>query len=211
MKSSSDRDMTTSSPPQLEELQETAWRELEAALADGTHGWHLAAIATTSTSGAPELRTVVLRLVDQSERIVGFHTDRRASKIAQLQRDPRVGVLFYDRTRQIQLRATGDAHVHLEDEIAERAWEGSSFSSRRCYLAPHAPSSDLETFSPNLPPDLLHRAPEEAASEAGRDNFALVRIRLDTLEWLQLRHDGHVRARYTWTDDGECTAGWVAP
>lgn len=207
----SDRKSASSPPPPLGELLEAGWRELETAVSDGAHGWHLAVIATNASNGGPELRTVVLRVADQARRLLGFHTDRRAGKIAQLQEDPRMGVLFYDRARQIQLRARGVAHVHLDDEAAEQAWKRSSFSSRRCYLAPYAPSSAQEAFSPNLPGDLLHRAPGEAASEAGRGHFAYVTVRLDSVEWLQLRHDGHVRARFTWDEDGECSAGWIAP
>ena len=198
-------------PPSLDGLLQSGWHELEKALTDGNHGWHLAAIASVGADGGPDCRTVVLRAVDPEARTVAFHTDRRAAKIATLQRDPRVSVLVYDRALRIQLRAAGEASVHLDDDLADAAWQRSSPSSRRCYLAPHAPSSTLEDFSPNLPGDLLHRAPDEAGSELGRDNFALVTVRLDVIDWLHLRHDGHVRARFSWDRDGALFSEWVAP
>jgi pyridoxamine 5'-phosphate oxidase len=201
----------TFEPPELEELLQSAWQALASGVADAAHGWHQAAISSLAADGGPDLRTVVVRSADPEERTIGFHTDARSDKIERLASDPRVGVLLYDRALRIQLRATGVASVHRDDALADAAWGRSSLSSRRCYLAPQAPSSALEAFSPNLPPDLLHRRPELEVSEGGRRHFALVLCRLDRMEWLHLRHDGHVRARFEWAPDGAMTATWLAP
>ena len=198
-------------PPRIEALLETAWASLRDGVADARHGWHQAAIASIGTDGGPDARTVVVRSADQGARTVGFHTDLRSGKIERFRADSRVGLLFYDRALRIQLRASGRATVHEDDSLADAAWARSSLSSRRCYLAPMAPSSPIDAFSPNLPSDLLHRVPDEAASEAGRDNFALILCHLDVMEWLHLRHDGHVRARFSWDASGACSSTWLAP
>ena len=197
-------------PPTLDDLLEGAWRELDAAVADGRHGWHLMMVASSPPEAAPDVRTVVLRSVDPVERLVSFHTDLRSSKVPTLVEQPKVGVLWYDKDRRIQLRGTASATVHHDDDVADEAWSRSSLSSRRCYLAPHAPSISLADFSANLPGDLLHQAPDQGASEAGRSNFAVVRCHLESIDWLHLRHDGHVRARFSWDGDA-VEAEWLAP
>ncbi len=201
----------TNAPPPLEALLDAAWAAVEAGIRDSRHGWHLGAIASNGPGGLPDLRTVVLRSLDRTERAIGFHTDARSEKIRDLALDDRVGVLLYDRDLRIQLRARGRASIHLDDPLADAAWAASSLSSRRCYLAPYAPSCVLESFSPNLPPELLHHVPDAATSEGGRAHFALVRCRLDMLEWLHLRHDGHHRARFDWDAEGIRTDRWLAP
>lgn len=52
-------------------------------------------------------------------------------------------------------------------------------------------------------------APRDAA--AGRANFAVVLMAMDSLDWLLLAHEGHRRARFRWEADGTLSAGWVAP
>ena len=202
---------TPDDPPALESLLQAAWAAAEAGVRESRHGWHQASIASNGRDGLPEVRTVVLRSADSEARTLGFHTDARSGKIDQFENDGRVGVLLYDRDLRIQLRAQGTATVHRDDAAADAAWAASSLSSRRCYLAPHAPSAVLPEFSPNLPGDLLHQIPDQATSEAGREHFALVRCRLDVLEWLHLRHDGHVRARFQWDAAGNRTDCWLAP
>ena len=202
---------TPDDPPTLESLLQAAWAAAEAGVRESRHGWHQASIASNGPEGMPEVRTVVLRSADPEARVLAFHTDARSEKIGHFEVDGRVGVLLYDRDQRIQLRAQGTATVHRADALADAAWAASSMSSRRCYLAPHAPSSVRPDFSPNLPSDLLHHIPDEATSEAGREHFALVRCRLDRLEWLHLRHDGHVRARFEWDPAGNRTDCWLAP
>ena len=153
---------------------------------------------------------MVIRSFDAELRTIAFHTDVRSEKIRDLRGDDRVGVLLYDRDLRIQFRGRGRASIHLDDALAEDAWNATSLSSRRCYLAPHAPSSILEGFSPNLPEEFLHQVPEREVSRSGRSNFALVRCRLDAIEWLRLRHDGHQRARFEWDEGGNRTDHWLA-
>jgi len=209
---SSDPDaMSSVNPPQeLETLLAEAWSALEAAVPDGRHGWHLMTVASGGRGSAPDVRTVVMRQASPADRTIAFHTDRRSAKVPVLHSEPEVGLLWYDRERRIQLRATARATIHQDDDLADEAWARSSLSSRRCYLAPHPPSEVLESFSANLPEDLLHRAPGEADSESGRRHFAVVRCLLDSAELLQLRHDGHVRARFTWSGE-DLVSEWLAP
>ncbi|MEM1062104.1 MAG: pyridoxamine 5'-phosphate oxidase family protein [Planctomycetota bacterium] len=179
-------------PETLTELWERIWDELHQAVVRGKHRWHTGVFATVE-DGLPRPRTVVLRHADREDFTLGLHTDRRAPKVAAIALEPRIGWLFYDTNRRVQVRVDGTARVLVDGPEFERAWADTGLSSRRCYLAPHPPGDDLPT-GVNLPEDFRDADPTFAQSEAGRDNFAVVRTRVDRLEWLSLCHSGHRRA-----------------
>jgi pyridoxamine 5'-phosphate oxidase len=197
--------------PSLADQLAAAWRGLTEAVTNGRHEWHLPVIASIGVDGRPEARTVVLRSVDPEARTLTFHTDRRSPKIREIEASGRLAWAFYERTSKTQVRASGITTVHADDDVADAGWARTTLSSRRCYLAPHPPSGDLEEWHPNLPDDLHASRPDSAASEAGRVNFALVRTRIDRLERLELHHDGHLRAAWRWNESGVVEAGWLAP
>lgn len=188
-----------------------AWRRLEAAVPNARDEWHLPTIASIGLDGRPEARTVVLRSADRGARTLTFHTDRRSPKIREIEVSGHLAWAFYDRASKTQLRVSGVTTVHANDEIAEAGWAKTTLSSRRCYLAPHAPSMPLESWHPNLPDGLHSSRPDAETSEGGREHFAVVRTRIDRLERLELHHDGHLRAAWVWDESGEVAASWLAP
>jgi pyridoxamine 5'-phosphate oxidase len=195
----------------LEEQLAETWDQLARAVRDGKHEWHLPVVSTVGLDGSPEARTVVLRGVDPVDRFLVFNTDRRSRKPNELRADGRMAWTFYERRDRVQLRVSGPTTIHADDEIADRAWQATALSSRRCYMAPHAPTSRLEAWDPNLPEGLSASSPDQAASELGRANFMTVRTRIDRLERLELHHDGHLRALWQWNDDGMVDLSWLAP
>lgn len=187
----------------LESVLSSAWAMLRRGVADRRHGFHTPAIATVGGDGlSPDVRTVVLRGVDEGARSVRCHTDRRSPKVAALRARPSAAWLFYDRASKVQIRAVGKVDVITQGEEFERAWMSSRMSSRRCYLAPVGPSSVVDGPTPNLPAWLLDRDPTDEESEIGRDYFAVVRCVVDRLDWLHLARGGHLRAGFGWSGDG---------
>jgi hypothetical protein len=180
-------------------LQE-AFRLLADAVPNRRSPFHTPTIASLDDAGGPSLRTVVLRGFDAEARSLRFHTDRRSDKARGIARDPRVMMHFYDAALHIQLRVAGRAVLHLEDAVADAAWEGSRSSSRMCYAAPDA-SGAIVPGPPAAPTD----------SEIGRPHFAAVMIGFHRLEWLWLAAAGHQRARFIWDEAGILTADWIAP
>lgn len=180
-------------------LQE-AFRLLADAVPNRRSPFHTPTIASLDDAGGPSLRTVVLRGFDAEARSLRFHTDRRSDKARGIARDPRVMMHFYDAALHIQLRVAGRAVLHLEDAVADAAWEGSRSSSRMCYAAPDA-SGAIVPGPPAAPTD----------SEIGRPHFAAVIIGFHRLEWLWLAAAGHQRARFIWDEAGILTADWIAP
>ena len=192
---------------------EAIWDDVRLTLtrgvADARHPWHHPVIGTMGPSGV-ELRTVILRRYIPDRRLLAFHTDRRSPKIAHITADPRVAWLFYDPVGKVQLRISAHAEIHVDTPLAEEQWERTQLYSRRCYMAPHAPSDPVPEWDPNLPEAIRDRRPETEESEAGRVNFAVVATRVESIDWLYLRGRGHQRARLTWPA-GRLKGQWLAP
>ncbi|MEC8321373.1 MAG: pyridoxamine 5'-phosphate oxidase family protein [Planctomycetota bacterium] len=196
---------------ELHPILESIWTELRDGVVNRHHGFHLPVLSNTDEAGGPLARVVVLRLVDVEDRILQCHTDRRAPKVAAVRRDPRVHWLFYDYERRLQLRVGAIAEVCTEGAAFEAAWSSSSLDSRRCYLAPQVPGEESPVASANLPEAHLRRAPDPETSEAGRANFAVIRSRVESIDWLHLASGGHRRARFRFTDRGGCSSTWLEP
>jgi len=183
----------------LEQVLADAFGRLARAVADRRSAFHTPTLATVGPDGAPEARTLVLRGFDAEARAVRLHSDARSGKVAALAREPRAQLHLYDAGAKLQLRLSGRATVHLGDDVADAAWGGSRDFSRMCYAVEPAPGTPVEA-----PP----AAPRDA--EGGRANFAVILLRFDLLESLELAAEGHRRARFDWCG-GAPHATWLVP
>jgi pyridoxamine 5'-phosphate oxidase len=197
-------------PNTLDAVLADIWMRLVRGGADRRSPFHTPVVASLDSNGMPQQRVMVLRKCVEADATMRFHTDLRSTKVSEIGDSARVSVLGYDATAKIQIRASGRAIVSDAGEVADAAWAASSSSSRRCYLTRYAPGSLTEKPISGLPASLESRVPERSETEAGRTNFAVLMITLDTLEWLYLAHDGHVRARFAQVD-GAWKGQWLIP
>jgi hypothetical protein len=184
----------------LTAVRDEAFRLLARGVADRRSPFHTPTLATLGTEGTPRARTLVLRGFEPALRVLRLHSDARSAKLAELAHQPRCCLHVYDAVAQIQVRLDATAAIHADDDRAEAAWAASRPFSRMCYAAPDAPGTPLAAPPP---------APRDA--EAGRANFAVIRLTFDRLEWLWLAAEGHRRARLTWKDGDAMEATWLAP
>lgn len=189
----------------LDDFIAEAWRRLARGAADRRSGFHTVQVASIGLDGGPRVRTVVLRAVEPSRRLIRFHTDARSPKVAELARDPRISVLAYDAAAKLQIRLTGTAEVLAEGAAAEQAWSGSRPMSRVCYRVARAPGDAITDPADGLPPA------ETDDPEAGRAVFRIVLCTAAALDVLYLAHDGHRRAACAYAADGTATATWLVP
>ena len=190
----------------LDAIAAYAWAELVRAASDGDNPFRHAQLATTGAQGWPQSRTVILRHADAVRREVGFHTDRRSSKVAEMVAQTPVALVAYDRPRGLQLRLWGQAELHVEDARAEQAWAALYPPLRVPYCSPLAPGRTVETAGAADPSEA---ARNPADPNEGYENFAFVAVRVVRLEWLHLRPTGHRRARFEW--NGHWEGHWLAP
>ena len=194
----------------LNDIVACIWAELTRAASDegsdGNSEFRYAQLATIGPQNWPQTRTVILRHADAERREVGFHTDRRSAKAAELATETAVALVAHDRPRGLQIRLWGQAELHVEDARASEAWAALYPPLRTPYRTPFAPGNLIETPETADPTD-ASRNP--ANPEFGYENFAFVAIRVARLEWLQLHPTGHRRARFEWSSRWE--GHWLAP
>jgi pyridoxamine 5'-phosphate oxidase len=175
-----------------------AFRCLARGVADRRHPFHTPTLATVAPDGAPEARTLVLRGFEATSRTLRLHSDARSGKVAALAREARCALHVYDAAAKLQLRLAGTAEVE-DGTAAEAAWQASRETARMVYAIKPGPGTPV-----GAPPP----APRDAA--AGRGFFRVILMRFESLDWLELAHDGHRRARFDWRG-GALQASWLVP
>ena len=165
--------------------------------------FHTPVVATSDA----DLRVMVLRGFDPDTWTLRFNTDARAPKVASVGEGASVGVLFYDAHSKLQLRGRGEGWIERDGPPVDEAWEAATNFARRCYLG-EAPGETSDTPTSGLPEWAEGIEPDEAQLIPARENFALLLLRLETLDVLHLAHTGHRRALFE-LPDGE--GRWIAP
>jgi len=194
----------------LQQIHACCWSELDRGVTDREFGWRRPVLGTSEPGGCRQ-RVVVLRSVDAKHRTLFIHTDIRSAKVASIQRQPSVSWLFYDAAAMVQLQLNGTATLHTADATADRFWNSEPESSLRGYLAPYSPGTACQQPEPNLPEFVINRIPSRDELIAGRDNFAVISCVVETMEWLLLRRQGNLRARFCYQPTGTMTSEWLAP
>jgi pyridoxamine 5'-phosphate oxidase len=152
---------------------------------------------------------MVLRAFDATGWALRLHTDARSPKAQVIANDPRVAALFYDKGAKIQIRARGMGRIVTNGPEADSAWAAGTNFARRCYLG-EGPGAVAAGPTSGLPPEFEGAEPDDAQLIPARENFAVLLIALETIDWLYLAHTGHVRAQFTRAGDG-WDGRWVTP
>jgi hypothetical protein len=200
--------MTAEQPtpgPGTSAVDAATWRALAEATTRRT-GSTLAALATVDATGAPQLRSVILRDCDPHAGTLGFATDGRSAKVHEIRAEPRVAVTVYDDATGVQLRLAGRATVVTDPEERRRRWAALGAHTRRGYASPTAPGTPLAADPGTGQADPDPGEPDEAWF----DRFAWVEVRVDAVDRLDVSADPQERVLLT-RDGDTWTGGAVAP
>lgn len=176
----------------LTAIEKKIWELLQQSVSSFKSPFHTGVVATIDEQ-QPEVRTVVLRHADAQQKKLFFHTDIRSPKVHQLQTNPQMSWLFYDKDIRIQLRLKATAVVHLDDGVANSAWEESRLSSRLTYTTSSASGTILST--PELI-DLNQKEVEPELIDIAWKNFCVVETTIQQMDWAFLHHSGNRRASF---------------
>jgi pyridoxamine 5'-phosphate oxidase len=180
-----------------------AWARFCEGVTNRRSPFHSPMIASVSPEGRPRVRVVILRGCEPARGLLRFHTDRRSAKFAELSARAEAAMTGYDAAAKIQVRVEGAVTLHVDDSVADAAWEGSRQFSRICYGTHPGPGSELaEAGAFTLP-----SADDDIA--AGRANFCAVQLHVASLEWLYLAASGHRRAHFDLAS--EHPGRWLSP
>jgi len=153
--------------------------------------------------------TVVLRDADAQNYSIIFYTDYRSPKVKQLQLNGKVSIVMYSDEEKLQLLMKGEAFIHYQNKVSLHYWQKNGYKGRRSYLAVPAPSTIIDE-----PTDGLAHIKNAALDEhdpAGYENFAVVVIKLNYLEYLQLNREGNRRAKFILDGGNEWQGVWLIP
>ena len=191
-------------------LEKDVWMRLLNGSLKYKDALHNPVVANINQHGV-NMRTVVLRAVNTTNKQLVFHTDIRSGKWNELQQHNNISWLFYDAPGKIQIRLSGTATLHQDDEVAEKAWTTSTMSSRKIYLGETGPSVIAVSPVSGLPAAFEANDPTPEESRAGRKNFGIVITSVTWMEWLWLNSKGHRRAGFKYFEDGSFSADWLIP
>ena len=159
-------------------------------------------LATVRPDGSPANRTVVFRGFRDRADALGFITDQRSEKIAQLAADPRAEACWYfPKTReQFRIAGTLTAVTAADPDpglLAERSrlWQGLSDGSRLQFAWPQPGGDRTDDRAAFAPP-----APDPIAP---LETFVVLWLTPDRVDWLELKGDPQNRTRFDRLD-----AGW---
>jgi hypothetical protein len=183
-----------------------SWQQLEKAPYQKKNPWRTAVIANINADQVSQ-RTVVLRRASKQERYLRFYTDARSAKISQKKEALSFSWLFYNATKQIQLRVQTQGRVVVVEE-SDKIWRDLPVYARSTYASIQPPGTIITEPDDGLPPDFLSRTP--AQTDAARVNFLAVDNLVTELEFLQLHRAGHRRARWSWEED-TWQGNWLIP
>ena len=154
-------------------------------------------------------RVVVLRHVDKQNNFIQYHSDIRSSKIEKIKKNPNCSILFYGKEEKIQLRIKAACEINYKNNVTKQSWEKTGHISRKCYLVTNGPGtiSDKPTSGLDNKFDNFNFTKEE--SEAGYENFCVIKCKIISIEWLYLAAKGHRRALIDLSKSKKFT--WLVP
>lgn len=188
--------MPDAGPTDLHSVHQACWQQLALAARDKAHAWRVMALATAD-GDAPDLRSVVLREVDAPARTLMFFTDARSPKVAQMAAQPQAMLLLWSAALGWQLRLRVALAVQTSGLAVSSRWARLKLSpAAQDYLSPLPPGAQLDGAATQLQPE-----------RESRNHFTVVTASVLAMDWLNLHHDGHRRARFG--TDGSGT--WCQP
>lgn len=188
-------------------IDREAWDALGEAAADPQKPFRYLTLASLGRCQFPEARTVVLRSVDISTRVLEFHTDTRSPKWQELQDNGNTTILGYSDVLKLQLRLRGDMELAPPGSLqAEQVWSRLPPHTRATYQG-GPPGDELRPED-----DAVSQDQDSRQAETGKDRFGVLFFKASSLDWCRLERHNNLRARFSYGDDGELDrACWVAP
>ncbi len=195
--------MSSRPPIEYERIADEAWAGLAAGADDPADPMRLGVLATVNPDEGPDARLLILRGASRPEARLWFHSDSRSKKIVQARAAPTVVALFYDPRDGVQLRVYGEISVHTSDELAERHWQQLELAARSVFAQPRPPGAAAPRRDPRFQAKVKELG--QTGKVRGRENFAVLQLDIDTIDWLQVCADADRRAVLRRTEGWEAT------
>lgn len=181
----------------LEEISQSIWQELRRGKSDNKHPFRFGTLATMNNN-FPNLRTVVLRKIEETNSEIWLYTDLRSPKVEEIRNNSNIAWHFYHSKQQIQLRMYGKATIIHNNKITNEIWQNLPEYGKDDYLTQQAPSTIKKDNTTRL------------LSTDNSENFCVIITKINKIDWLQLSRNGHQRAKFELTQ-GDWRREWLIP
>lgn len=178
----------------LTTLHAQIWTRLSRGVRDRHAPARHPTLATVTTAGMPQARTVVLRAADAGAATLDIHTDLRSAKVAELRANPLAALHIWDASAHLQTRIETEVAILSGTDVAD-LWANVPDASRLSYGCTPAPGAPIPTAL------AYDKAPDAAT-------FAVLRLTVLAIDAVHLG-PSHRRARF---ERATHWAGqWLAP
>ena len=179
----------------LPALLNMVWTQLERGAGNAQVPARLVVLASVDAQGGPRARMVALRAADRTGASLKIHTDASTQKVRELRANPQTEIHVWIEPVQLQIRLHGTASILTGTQVAGD-WSRVPKTSRGNFGVSPAPGTPI---------------PEATAFERlpDREKFAVIDVRLDEIDVVQLSEPVHRRALYTRADGW--AGQWLAP
>ncbi|WKK84281.2 pyridoxamine 5'-phosphate oxidase family protein [Marivirga arenosa] len=175
----------------LDEIKETVLSLLNRAGNDPKSAYRYIVFNTLSDD-FPNARYVVLRKFDKIELELYVYTDYRSDKIHEIEANPRVSILAYDKQKKFQIKLKAQATLHYKDEISNHHWNSIN-SGKESYNTELNPGKPIESITEG------HKLKPEIDDKY----FTVIKLKIQFMEVLQLNKEGHIRAKFDFENNNE--------
>ncbi len=180
------------------EIWDYLTHELRRGALDSKHPFRYVNLGSIG-KGYPEVRTVVLRKVDQELNFYIF-TDARTEKVTEIKSDKSVSLHFYHPKKRVQIRIQAKVEIHRNDNLALELWQRIQGDAQKAYNSTLSPGEEISE------PEEGWDWPETMESS----HFAVLRIIPQKIEALQLDGLNHLRIEFRKVVDG-WGGTWLVP
>ena len=137
------------------------------------------------STAAPNTRMVILRKVDHEPFAVWVYTDARSTKIQEVKENSEAALLFWHPSSKLQVKLITSVKIHENDDLKEEHWTEVGARGKDSYNTAEAPGSSVSN-----PEKVDYKEPYDG------DDFSVLECRVEKMEVLQLRREGHIRASF---------------
>jgi pyridoxamine 5'-phosphate oxidase len=179
------------------EILPKIWLELQRACHDRHHEWRTPVLASVDEAGMPQARTVVLRQALNSQQALIFYTDKRSPKFAELTHTKDACLVFWSTRLSWQLRIKAQVQCVSKGPLVDLTWSAvSQTRAAHDYLTQLPPGQELQ-------PEV---AQTKNMDTSASHNLAILTATVQSIDWLELKREGHRRAHFTLE-----TIQWLTP
>ena len=195
----------------LTELEILSWKKLVNGAVKKKNGFRTMCVGTVGECSDASVRIVVNRKVDEQQKTIYFHTDNRSRKYADLEKDNRISLLFYDAKQSVQIAIKAHAILHSNDEISKDRWNATSAQARLGYMTLEAPNTKSSAPTLGYEERFATNKPTDAESDVYEKNFTVIACQVYELEFLYLSYHGNRKANFYYENGVLIDSFWAVP